>query len=144
MTQEQCWPENLDPLKSDLTKTDERRRQAKLIERGLGEPAGYVLPLKALPAKTAQRTAKALVSAGFRSSPWPLRREHLYLTAGDSPLGLRLPLASLPWIAEKEEEFGRDPFDATSETPDVKSTSKKTKVSKASSPEDNNDPHEIT
>ncbi|QKE41897.1 MAG: transglutaminase family protein [Ferrovum myxofaciens] len=143
ITQEQCWPENLDPLKSDLTKTDERRRQAKLIERGLGEPAGYVLPLKALPAKTAQRTAKALVSAGFRSSPWPLRREHLYLTAGDSPLGLRLPLASLPWIAEKEEEFGRDPFDATSETPDVKSTSKKTKVSKASSPEDNNDPHEI-
>ena len=126
--QEQRWPTNLDPLKSDLKNTDERRRQAMLIERDLGEPAGYVLPLKALPPKTVQRAAKAIVSAGFRSSPWPLRREHLYLTVGDSPLGLRLPLASLPWTTGREEEFGRDPFDATSETPDAKPASKKTKA----------------
>ncbi len=138
--QEQRWPENLDPLKSDLKKTDERRRQAMLIERGLGEPAGYVLPLKALPPKTAQRAAKSIASAGFRSSPWPLRREHLYLTAGDSPLGLRLPLASLPWTTDREEEFGRDPFDATSEAPDAKPVSKK---SKASLSEGDYEPREI-
>lgn len=142
--EEQRWPDNLDPLQSDLKKNDERRRLAKLIERGLSEPAGYVLPLKALPPTKAQRAAKAIVSAGFRSSPWPLRREHLYLLGGDSPLGLRLPLSSLPWVApeDKEEEHGRDPFDATSEAPDAKDGSKKSSAS-ASSAKDSYDPHEI-
>jgi uncharacterized protein (DUF2126 family)/transglutaminase-like putative cysteine protease len=139
--QEQRWPQNLDPLDSDLKNDDERRRLAKLIERGLGESAGYVLPLKALPPANKQRAAKAIVSAGFRSSPWPLRREHLYLIAGDSPLGLRLPLASLPWVApeDKEAEHGRDPFDATQEAPDSKASVKKTKATT----KDNFDPREI-
>ncbi|NDU90271.1 MAG: transglutaminase family protein [Ferrovum sp.] len=138
--QEQRWPKNLDPLKSDLKKSDERRRQAMLIERGLGEPAGYVLPLKALPPKTVLHAAKAIVSEGFCSSVWPLRREHLYLTPGDSPLGLRLPLASLPWTMDREEEFGRDPFDATSEAPDDKAVSNTPKLSL---PKDDYDPREI-
>jgi hypothetical protein len=106
--EEQRWPENFDPLKLDLKAPDERRRVAKLIERGLGEAAGYVLPLKALPPAASSKFASR-----FRSSPWPLRREHLYLIPGDSPLGLRLPLASLPWVkpGDKEEEFERDPFE---------------------------------
>jgi uncharacterized protein (DUF2126 family)/transglutaminase-like putative cysteine protease len=111
--EEQRWPENFDPLKLDLKAPDERRRIAKLIERGLGAAAGYVLPLKALPPVKKRRPASADFLARFRSSPWPLKREHLYLIPGDSPLGLRLPLASLPWVApnEQEEEIGRDPFD---------------------------------
>jgi uncharacterized protein (DUF2126 family)/transglutaminase-like putative cysteine protease len=142
--QEQRWPDNLDPLKSDLSKIDERRRLAKLIERGLGEPVGYVLPLKALPPAKSQQAAKAIISAGFRSSPWPLRRENLYLIAGDSPLGLRLPLASLPWVApaDEEEEFGRDPLDATSESPDAALQIKNLKAP-VSSPKDSYDPREI-
>ena len=110
---EQRWPKNFDPLKADLTQADERRRVALLIERGLGATAGYVLPLKALPSAGASRNGRAAAGARFRSSRWPLRREHLYLVPGDSPLGLRLPLASLPWVApeDQEEEFGRDPFD---------------------------------
>jgi uncharacterized protein (DUF2126 family)/transglutaminase-like putative cysteine protease len=113
---EQRWPENFDPLKADLKKPDERLRVAKLLERGLGEAAGYVLPLKAVPPAQKRRavtnTPGADSSSRFRSSPWPLRREHLYLIPGDSPLGLRLPLASLPWVApgDKEEEHPRDPF----------------------------------
>ena len=115
------WPENFDPLEADLKKPDERLRVAKLLERGLGEAAGYVLPLKALPPVPKRRAVTKTpsadsreVGARFRSSPWPLRREHLYLIPGDSPLGLRLPLASLPWVApgDKEEEFTRDPFAA--------------------------------
>ena len=33
----------------------------------------------------------------WRSSPWYLRNDHCFLVAGDSPLGFRLPLDSLPW-----------------------------------------------
>jgi len=142
--QEQRWPENLDPLTADLKKTDERRRLAKLIERGLAEPMGYVLPLKALPPAANRRANKPIEAAGFRSSPWPLRREHLYLIAGDSPLGLRLPLASLPWVdpKDKEEESGRDPFDAADDLPDVKAMIRQ-KHKSVSSSKDGYDPHEI-
>ncbi len=133
--QELRWPDNLDPLKSDLKRSDERRRLAMLIERGLGEPTGYVLPLKALPKKTSEKSAEP---AGFCSSPWPLRREHLYLLGGDSPMGLRLPLASLPWVADREEEFGRDPFDVA--TTDLKATAKKFRTIL---PKENHSPREI-
>lgn len=128
---EQRWPENLDPLQADLKQSDERRRLAKLIERGLGEPVGYVLPLKALPAKPVKRS-KAVVAVGFRSSRWPMRREHLYLTSGDSPLGLRLPLASLPWVApeDMELEFGRDPLDEVVALSASSAKLKKSRISK--------------
>lgn len=121
--QEQRWPENFDPLSTDLKLDSERRRIAGLIEKGLGEVAGYVLPLKALllsskaEGESAGGKHRRITSADFSSSPWPLRREHLYLASGDSPLGLRLPLASLPEVAaeDKEPEFGRDPFDTPGE-----------------------------
>ncbi len=141
--EEQRWPENFDPLKLDLKAPDERRRVAKLIERGLGEAAGYVLPLKALPPAASSKFASR-----FRSSPWPLRREHLYLIPGDSPLGLRLPLASLPWVepGDKEEEFERDPFEELSplaETP-AEAEAPRLKVDvPASPPKASYDPHEI-
>ncbi|OIO74185.1 MAG: IMP dehydrogenase [Zetaproteobacteria bacterium CG1_02_53_45] len=140
--QEQRWPENFDPLKSDLKKADARRRIALMLESGIGKAVGYVLPLKALPAKAGK--GKAVVPTGFRSSSWPLRREHLYLIAGDSPLGLRLPLDSLPWLApgEKEEEFGRDPFDASEDAPDAGTASKAGKVT-AKPDDEAYDPREI-
>jgi uncharacterized protein (DUF2126 family)/transglutaminase-like putative cysteine protease len=124
---EQRWPENFDPLQADLKSSDERRRIAGLIARGLGEAAGYVLPLKPLPPT---KRGRAVLSSGFRSSPWPLRREHLYLIAGDSPLGLRLPLDSLPWVnpEEREEDFARDPFDAAEELADAAPKAKKAKA----------------
>ncbi|OIO67816.1 MAG: IMP dehydrogenase [Zetaproteobacteria bacterium CG12_big_fil_rev_8_21_14_0_65_55_1124] len=142
--QEQRWPENFDPLKADLKKSDERRRIALMLESGIGEAVGYVLPLKAMPPSKGKGAGKAIAATGFRSSPWPLRREHLYLIAGDSPLGLRLPLDSLPWLApdEKEEEFGRDPFDATADSPDATSAKKKPQA-KAKPDDAEYDPREI-
>jgi uncharacterized protein (DUF2126 family) len=126
INEELRWPTNFDPHDADLKSSDERGRLAKLLERGLGEIVGYVLPLKALPLEAG--------SSGFRSSPWPLKREHLYLIGGDSPLGLRLPLASLPWVApeDQETELGRDPFETVGELPEVIAALKKldnTKVS---------------
>ena len=148
--EEQRWPENFDPLKLDLKQTDERRRVAKLLERGLGAAAGYVLPLKALPPAKKSRSAKADFSIRFRSSPWPLKREHLYLIPGDSPLGLRLPLASLPWVApeDKEEELGRDPFEALEALPEsataaTPAAKKKAVASKSPEAKSGYDPKEI-
>jgi len=104
LQQEAALPENADPLKADLTKPDERARLARILTAGLGSPAGYVLPLKA-------RVADDLAIA-WESSPWPLKREHLYALPGDSPLGLRLPLGSLPELLpeEMDPDFPVDPF----------------------------------
>ena len=104
---EQKLPANLDPTKANLKDPLERKRLAALLEKGLGEVVGYVVPLKPV-AKTKS------VAAGWRTSKWPLRRERLYLVAGDSPLGLRLPLDSLPWVlpADVEPEFEIDPFES--------------------------------
>ncbi len=65
---------------------EERRRLARLLDRGLATEAGFVLPLARAP------TAKG---GGWRSEKWTFRRERLYLLPGDSPIGLRLPLGSI-------------------------------------------------
>jgi uncharacterized protein (DUF2126 family) len=97
---EQGLPVNLDPLKADLKAPDERRRLARLLERGLGQVAGYVLPLKA----RGVRPAIVMLGTELAHLPWPIRREHLYLIDGDSPIGLRLPLNTLPWVLPEERE----------------------------------------
>jgi uncharacterized protein (DUF2126 family) len=104
---EQALPRNVDPLQADLKAPEERRRLARLLERGLGQVAGYVLPLKARDYDPA-----VMLGTSWQTSIWPLRREHLYLIEGDSPVGLRLPLATLPWVLpeEREPEFDVDPF----------------------------------
>lgn len=101
---EQNLPVNVDPCRADLNDSAQRRRLATLLTQGLDTVVGYVAPLKPMPAASAQRR--------WRTSRWPLRRERLYLLAGDSPLGLRLPLASLPWVlpADVEAAFPIDPF----------------------------------
>ena len=88
-------PDNVDPLKANLKDSLERRKLAALLEQGLDEPVGYALPLRWEPS-----------TAAWQSSPWRFRRGVMMLTPGDSPMGLRMPLDSLPWIAE--ERAGAD------------------------------------
>ncbi len=114
---EQRLPANLDPLKSNLKDPAERQRLARLLEQGLGEVAGYVIPLK--PQVQPSCSISSHVTA-WQTSKWPLRREHLYLMEGDSPLGLRLPLHTLPWVLPDDIEptFERDPFAERAELAD--------------------------
>lgn len=102
--QEGNQPTNLDPEKLDLKTPLDRQALARVLTNGLDTPAGYVLPLQ-----------WNYNRAAWDSAMWPLRREHIFLIPGDSPMGLRLPLNSLPWVAEEEQEptIERSPFEET-------------------------------
>ncbi len=92
---ERRLPVNVDPLKSRLSDPLERARFARLFDQGLEKPVGYALPLKPVEADGKR---------SWRSAAWVLRREAMYLIPGDSPMGYRLPLDSLPWAAPKDQE----------------------------------------
>ncbi len=112
VTAEQKLPENVDPLTHGLKDEADRSKLAKLLDRGLGEVVGYVLPLKAEDRQWLPKGKPNPGESRWRSSRWPLKRDHIYLVAGDSPMGLRLPLSSLPWVApdDAEIEYPVDPF----------------------------------
>lgn len=90
---ERRLPTNVDPLKSNLKDKYERERLARVFTEGLGEVVGYALPLERRATATGQR---------WTSGPWFFKDETLYLLPGDSPMGFRLPLDSLPWVKESE------------------------------------------
>jgi uncharacterized protein (DUF2126 family) len=82
-------PVNVVPEDARLSDPEERARLRGVFERGLGEPVGFVMPLRRQWWQGRPRWA---------SGPWPVRSERLYLMPGDSPIGLRLPLDALPWV----------------------------------------------
>ncbi|MEO0424963.1 MAG: transglutaminase family protein [Pseudomonadota bacterium] len=100
---EQRLPENVAPENNRLEDPMERARLARVFERGLGEPAAFVLPLQEAQAQAAPRVRRRQRSRNrWRSERWQTRRGHLFLLPGDSPAGFRLPLRSLAWIAEDQ------------------------------------------
>ena len=114
---EQNMPVNLDPLKTPMKSHDERARLVAILQRGIEQPAGFVLPLRPVDHATEAADASATSSKSpteWESSTWPLRRERLFLLASSHPIGVRLPLASLPDVHpdDVEAEFDRDPFEA--------------------------------
>ncbi len=107
MWRERRLPSNVDPLKSNLKSKLERDRIARIFETGLNAVVGHVLPLK-----------KKVVDGVSRwtSGSWFLREETLFLLPGDSPMGYRLPLDSLPWV-KKEDYPWAIPQDPTATCP---------------------------
>lgn len=104
---EQKVPVNVDPREFDLDASEDRRRLSRVLERGVSTPVGYVLPL---------RKAWWQAQAAWQSGPWPFRTQRLFLIPGDSPLGLRLPLDSLP-AGVSRVLYEIDPFDGRQPLP---------------------------
>jgi len=91
---ERRFPANVTPEKSNLKDRQERARIARIFQQGLGAVIGYALPIK---------RAGYGNQPGWMSGSWFLRDEDtLWLIPGDSSMGLRLPLDSVPWVAEKD------------------------------------------
>ena len=96
---ERRLPVNVDPFNNKLDDEMERARLRRVFTQKLDAPIGYVLPVK--PA-----------SAGWKTGPWFFRDERMYLMPGDSPMGLRLPLDSLPWVSDGDFPYliEQDPY----------------------------------
>ncbi|MBI1374755.1 MAG: IMP dehydrogenase [Phycisphaera sp.] len=92
LSKEGRLPINVDPEDNNLEEPEERDRIRRVFERGLSNPVGYVLPIQ--PSWDHHRGERI-----WQSGLWMLRSRHIILLPGDSPIGLRLPLPSLPWVA---------------------------------------------
>ncbi|MEO7852589.1 MAG: transglutaminase family protein, partial [Rubrivivax sp.] len=98
-------PVNVDAFESKLDDAMERARLRRLYTQGLDQPVGYMLPLK-------REWHTATAGPAWMSSPWFLRDDRLLLAPGDSPMGYRLPLDSLPWAKAEDiqQVITQDPY----------------------------------
>ncbi len=96
-------PTNVLAKDAKLADPMERARLARVFGQGLGAPVGSVLPLR--------RTIRDGVRV-WQSAKWSFRGGALFLLPGDSPIGYRLPLDSLPWEDPDalEHDSETDPF----------------------------------
>ena len=107
---ERRLPANVVAEDAKLRDELERARLTRVFGQGLGAPVGSVLPLR--------RAVRDGVRI-WQGAKWFFRSGVLFLIPGDSPIGLRLPLDSLPWAnpEEIETEFERDAFAPASPLP---------------------------
>ena len=120
---ERRLPVNVDPFDAKLDDELERARLRRVFTQGLEATVGYVLPLQAAVhggaltnnGKSAYHRVSGTV---WSTGPWFFRDERMYLVPGDSPMGYRLPLDSLPWVSaadypyhiEQDPHTARDPL----------------------------------
>ena len=108
LVKEANLPDNVTPANSKLKDPEERHRLATVFNRGLTQPSGFVLPVQSWQSRASGRK--------WRTEKWRLRRGHMFLVPGDSPVGYRLPLESLPWLPASQYPY-INPVDPTVERP---------------------------
>src|SRR5579862_3689034 len=91
---ERRLPVNVDPFENKLENPEDRARLAKVFELGLNHVVGYALPLR--------REYYTDGTSEWVTGAWFFRPERMYLIPGDSPMGFRLPLDSVPWVHPSE------------------------------------------
>jgi len=94
LLREAMLPDNVDPTNPELRDAEARARMARVFERGLTDPVAYVMPIQRWNAMASKRA--------WATERWRTRRGKLFLAAGDSAAGYRLPLSSLPHIKPGE------------------------------------------
>ncbi|HWC62418.1 MAG TPA: transglutaminase family protein, partial [Rhizomicrobium sp.] len=101
VARERALPDNVEAADSRLDDKEERARLAKVFEHGLSRAVGYVLPVE------------RSLSGTWVSEHWKTRSGRVQLIPGDSPMGFRLPLNSLPFVAPAARNFvpPPDPFE---------------------------------
>jgi uncharacterized protein (DUF2126 family)/transglutaminase-like putative cysteine protease len=102
---ERRLPINVDPFDTRLDDEMERLRLLRVFDQGLEHTVGYVLPIK-------REWSMVLDAPRWISGPWFFRDGRMYLIPGDSPMGYRLPLESLPWVSTEQYPYmhEHDPF----------------------------------
>ncbi|HEU4762393.1 MAG TPA: transglutaminase family protein, partial [Gemmatimonadales bacterium] len=110
---ERKLPVNVDPFDARLDDELERTRLRRVFAQKLDTAVGYILPLQA------REDEPALAGPKWQTGPWYVRDDRLYLLPGDSPMGYRLPLESLPWVAAADYPHlvPRDPFEGQAPLP---------------------------
>ena len=94
--EERKLPVDIDPKKYNEKDSALRKKLGEVLEQGVGKSVGHVLPLN----KKGNR---------WITNPWKFRGTHLFLSPGNSPIGLRLPLESLPKNPEIPSEPTAEP-----------------------------------
>ena len=108
---ERRLPVNVDPFDARLDDELERVRLRRVFDQKLDSVVGYALPL--------QCQSPSLSGPRWSTGPWFFRDERMYLIPGDSPMGYRLPLDSLPWVSASDYPWNieQDPFAARAPLP---------------------------
>jgi len=102
---ERRLPVNVDPFDARLDDELERERLRRVFEQKLDDEVGYALPIR-------RNAAPSVTGPRWITGPWFFRDDRMYLIPGDSAMGYRLPLDSVPWVSKGDYPYlhEHDPF----------------------------------